>query len=72
MSATTYEQPAPGRRPGTDARRVVAAIGEALLGWLGRDSGYERLNALADAQLARVDMKRSDLLERCHGWRAYY
>lgn len=81
MNSTTYEHthfrpadlPATGRRPG---------LGEAVLRWLARigersaiarqAAAYRRLNALEDAQLARLDMKRSELFERCFGWRAYY
>ncbi len=82
MNSTTYEQahfrpvdvyPKDGERRG---------IGEAFLGWLARigersamarqAAAYRRLNALEDAQLARMDMKRTDLLDRCFGWRAYY
>lgn len=81
MNSTTYEQArfrsgdlaTTGGRPG---------IGAAILRWLARigersaiarqAAAYRRLNALEDAQLARLDMKRSDLFERCFGWRAYY
>lgn len=81
MSATTYER-TPRRRGGVHPKQIATDIGEAILGWLGRVGersaagqaarNYQRLNALSDAQLARMDMKRSDLLERCYGWRAYY
>jgi TorA maturation chaperone TorD len=82
MSATTYEQATPRRRPGIYPKQIATDIGEALLNWLARigersangraSARYQRLNALTDAQLARMDMKRTDLLERCYGWRAYY
>jgi hypothetical protein len=81
-STTTYEQtnfrlkeiyPKGGERRG---------FGEAVLNWLARigegsamarqAEAYRRLNALEEAQLARMDMKRTDLLDRCFGWRAYY
>lgn len=82
MSSTAYQQaqyrpadiyPKSGERRG---------IGEAIIQWLGRIGerspmarqarAFQRLNALEDAELARLDMKRSELLERCFGWRAYY
>ena len=81
MSATTYER-APGRRISVHRKQIATDIGEAILSWLGRvgersangraAARFRRLNALTDAELARQDMKRSDLLERCYGWRAYY
>ena len=79
MSATTYERTSPQRG---GIQQGVTEIGGAVLRWLARmgersaagraAQNYQRLNALSDAQLARMDMKRSDLLERCYGWRAYY
>lgn len=83
MSATTYEQTTTTRRgPGVYPKQIATDIGEAILGWLGRigersaagraAANYRRLNALSDAQLARMDMKRTDLLDRCFGWRAHY
>lgn len=81
-STTTYEQtnfrPADIYPEGGERR----GFGEAILDWLARigerssmarqAEAYRRLNALEDAQLARMDLKRSDLLDRCFGWRAYY
>lgn len=76
MSATTYEQTTASRHAGT------REFGHAVLNWLARigerspqgraAAMHQRLNALSDAELARMDIKRSDLLERCYGWRAYY
>ncbi len=81
-STTTYEQT--HFRPGSiypkgGERR---GLGETILAWLARmgersamarqAEAYRRMNALEDAQLARMDMKRTDLLDRCFGWRAYY
>ena len=81
MSAT-YEQTRIERAAGFRPKQVAADIGEAILNWLGRvgersaggraAARYQRLNALNDAQLAQLDMKRSELVERCFGWRAYY
>ena len=81
MSAT-YEQTRAHRTGGDRPKQIATDIGEAILNWLGRigersaagraAAHYQRLNALDDAQLARMDIKRSDLLERCYGWRAYY
>ena len=82
MSATTYEQTSTARRTGHNAKRIAAEFGEAVLAWLARigerspggraAARYQRLNALNDAQLAQLDMKRDQLVERCFGWRAYY
>lgn len=79
MSATTYEHTT-DRHAGT--RGIASDLGNAVLNWLARIGErspqgraaalHQRLNALSDAELARMDMKRSDLLERCYGWRAYY
>lgn len=81
MSATTYERAEPGKG-GARPKQIATDIGEAILKWmgnLGRNSAsakaaanYRRLSALTDAQLARLDLKRDNLLERCYGWRAYY
>lgn len=84
MNATTTYEQATHRRPADIYPKAGGSRGiyDAILEWLGRvgersslgrqAAAYQRLNALEDAQLARMDMKRSDLLERCFGWRAYY
>ena len=78
----TYEHSVERRRSAARARTIAADVGEAILNWLARvgersaagraSAEYRRLNALNDAQLARLDMKRTDLLDRCFGWRAHY
>lgn len=82
MTLTTYEQTDSNRQGTRSPGQIATDIGEAVLAWLGRIAensaggrsarNYQRLNALSDAQLARMDMKRADLLDRCYGWRAYY
>ncbi|HET7409729.1 MAG TPA: hypothetical protein VFJ13_05980 [Paracoccaceae bacterium] len=81
MSATTDERMT-RRQGGVQPKQIATDIGEAILNWMTRVGerspagqaarNYQRLNALSDAQLARMDLKRSDLFERCYGWRAYY
>ena len=78
----TYDHSIQRRRSGARAKTIAADVGEAILNWLARvgersaggraAAQYRRLNALDDAQLARLDMKRTDLLDRCFGWRAHY
>lgn len=82
MAMTTYEQTTTRTTTQIRPKQIAHDLGETILAWLGRigersaagrsAANYRRLNALSDAELARMDMKRSDLLERCFGWRAYY
>ena len=81
MSATTYEHTtSTGRAAGTHT--IASDIGKAILHWLGRigerspqgraAAQFQRLNALSDAELARMGLKRGELLDRCFGWRAHW
>lgn len=80
-STITYEQITSRDAADIDENRA-GSIGTRFMNWLGRIGersamarqarAYQHLNALEDAQLARMNLKRSDLVERCFGWRAYY
>lgn len=81
MSATTYEQTsAYGRSTGRKSH-LPSKIGNAVMNWLGgiaerspqgrAAAQFAQLNAMSDAELARLNIDRRDLLERCFGWRAH-
>lgn len=79
---TTYERTGAARHTGLTPTKTATAIGNGILHWLasvgersaaGRSAAhYQRLNAMSDAELESVGLRREELVSRCFGWRGLY
>lgn len=67
--------------PQRDLRSIANDVGNAVLNWMTRIGDrsqqaaaareFQKLNALSDAELAKRNLSRDQLLDRCFGARLY-